>query len=59
MTKRKRANNDLQNITKKTEDRATLKTGDEFMCPGRISSSCSTCGIIRFTFVTNPVISHE
>ena len=38
--KSKRANNDLQNITQKTEDRATrtpLKTDGEFMCTGRVA----------------------
>jgi hypothetical protein len=58
MVERKRTRNDLQNTTQKTKDRATrtsLKTGDELMCPGRISSSCAR----RVTPVTHPVISHE
>ena len=39
--KDKRINNDLQNITYKTKDRATrtpLKSGDELMCSGMVSS---------------------
>jgi hypothetical protein len=43
-------NNDLQNITQKTEDWAaqtTLKTGGELRCSGRVSSSCSTCDTHR------------
>jgi hypothetical protein len=45
--KDKRTNNDLQNITHKTKDRVTrtpLKTWDEPMCSGRVSSFCSTSG---------------
>jgi hypothetical protein len=48
--------------THKTKDRVTrtpLKTGDEFMCSGRVSSSCSTSGTRRVNIVTNPVISRE
>jgi hypothetical protein len=44
--KRKRTNNDLQNTTQKNKDRAKqtpLKTSGELRCPGRVSSSCSTC----------------
>jgi hypothetical protein len=40
MAKRKRTNNDIQNITKKTKDRATrtpLKTGDELRYYGIIT----------------------
>jgi len=43
-------NNDLQNMTHKTKDRVTrtpLKTGGELMFSGRVSSSCSCCGIRR------------
>jgi hypothetical protein len=29
------------------------------MCPGRVSSSCSTSGTRRVNLVTNPVKSHE
>jgi len=60
MAKRKQAkgkNNDLQNITHKTKDRA--KPGAELMCFGRVSSSCSSSDKRRLTLVTNPVISHE
>jgi hypothetical protein len=42
--KDKRKKNYLQNITQKTKDRATHippKTGEEFRCFGRVSSSCS------------------
>jgi hypothetical protein len=48
--------------TSKTKDRATripLKTGDEPMFSGKVSSSCTTSGTRRATLVTNPVISHE
>jgi hypothetical protein len=58
----KRTNNDLQNITQKTKDRATrtpLKTMGELMCSRRVSSFCSTSGTRRATLVTNLVISHE
>ena len=40
MAKRKRTNNDLQNIHIKTKDRVTrtpLKTGDELGCFGRVT----------------------
>ena len=52
MTKRKRTNNDLQNITQNTEDRATrtsLKTGGESRCSGRVISFCSTFNTRRVT----------
>jgi len=48
-------NNDLQNITQKTKDRAT-RTPHDLRCSGRVGSSCSTCGI---TLLTNPMISYE
>ena len=58
----KRTNNDLQNITQKTNDQSTStptnNTG-ELTCPRRVSSSCSTRGTRRVSIVTNPVISHE
>jgi hypothetical protein len=50
MVKRKRTNNDLRNITHKTKDRVTrtpLKTRDDLMCSGKVSSSCSTGGANR------------
>jgi hypothetical protein len=40
-----KTDNDLQNSTKKTKDWATrtpLKPGDEHMCSGRLSSSCTS-----------------
>ena len=43
------------NHTHKTKDRVTrtpLKTGDELMCSGRVSSSCSTSGTRRIDIVT-------
>ena len=43
--KDKRTNNDLQNTTQKTKDRATrtkLKTGSKPRCSGRVASCCST-----------------
>jgi len=62
MAKRKGTNNDIQNITQKTKDRATrtsLKTGGELICSERVGSSCSTYATRRVTLVTNPVTSHE
>jgi hypothetical protein len=57
---------DKQRSTKhtyKTKDRVTRtplkKTGVEFRCSGRVSSSCSTSGTYRVNLVTNPVISRE
>ena len=48
--KNKKTNNDLQSITYKTKDPATqtqLKTGCDFRCSGRVSSSCSTSNTPR------------
>ena len=62
MAKRKRTNNNLQNITQKTKYRATkisLKTGGELRCSGRVRNFCSTCGTQSVTLVTNPVISYQ
>jgi hypothetical protein len=62
MAKRKRTNNDLQNITYKSTDRVKqtpLKIGDERRCCRRVSSTCSTSGTGRINLVTNPVMSHE
>jgi hypothetical protein len=45
MAKRKRTNNDLQNITHKMKDRVTgtpLKNGAQLRCSGRVGSSCFT-----------------
>jgi hypothetical protein len=39
--------------------RTPLKTGGELRCPGRVSSTCSTCDIRRIILVTNPVICHN
>jgi len=47
MNKINRTNNDPQNTTQKTKDRATrtpLKTEVEPRCSGRVGSSCSTSG---------------
>jgi hypothetical protein len=58
----KRTNNDIQDTTLKTKERATqtpLKTGGELRFSRRVSSSCSTSATHCVTFVTNPVISHE
>jgi hypothetical protein len=62
MAKRKRTNNDLQNITHKTKDqvrRTPLKTRGEVRWSGRVGSSCSTSGTHRVNLVTNPVTSYE
>ena len=56
--KDKRINNNLQNTTEKTKDQVmqtSLKTGCEFMCSGRVKSSCSTSGTHHVTLVTNPI----
>ena len=61
MGKRKRTNNDLQNITYKTKDRVTRtppKTGDKLKCSEILSCSCSTSGTLRVTTVTKSVIGH-
>ena len=58
----KRTNNDLQNTTQKTTDRATgtpLKSVGQLSCSWRISSSCSTCGARNLTLVTDSVVSHK
>jgi hypothetical protein len=34
------------------------KNRDELMCPGKVSSSCSTSGTRCVNLITNPVISH-
>jgi hypothetical protein len=59
---KKKKDNDLQNLTPKTKDRATrtsLKPAGERRYSGRVSSSCSTSGTRRFNLVTNPDISHK
>ena len=48
--------------TYKTHYRVTgtpLKTGDELVCSGKVSSSCSTSDTCRVYLVTSAVISHE
>ena len=55
----KDTNNDVQNVTKKTKDRATrtpLKTGGELGCSGRVISFCSTSDTRPVNLVTNSVI---
>jgi hypothetical protein len=53
MAKRKSTNNDLQNITQKTKDRAvgtTLKTGMKSGAPERpVSSFWSTCNLVEIS----------
>ena len=52
--KDKRTNNDLQNTTQKTKNRATRtprKTGGEPRWSGKVSSSCSTSSTCRVTLV--------
>jgi len=52
----RKKDNDLQNTTQKTKDRATwtpLKTSGELMCSGRVGSPCSICGTSRVILVTN------
>ena len=60
--KNKRTNNDLQNTTQKTNDRATinpLKIVGELRCSGKVISSCFPSGICYVTLVTNLVTSHK
>ena len=57
--KKKRTNNDIQNITQETKDRATLtplKTGGELGYSGRVSSFRSTCGTCPVT-LSRPLIN--
>jgi len=52
-------NNDLQNTTQKTKDRATrttLKSGGELRCSGRVSSSCSAIVYFVHTRALLPVL---
>ena len=61
MAKRKRMNNDLQNTTQKTKDRAPrtpLSTAGELVCFGRVSSSCSSCGNRRIFIVEYLNLTH-
>jgi hypothetical protein len=62
MVKRKRTNNDLQNILQKTKDRATrtpIQIRGALMCSGRVGSSCFICDTRRVTLFTNTMIRHE
>ena len=48
--------------TYKTKDRVTrtpLSTGDELVCSGRVSCTCSTSDTRHANLATNSVISHE
>jgi hypothetical protein len=57
-----RTNNDLQNTTQNTKDRATraaLNTEYELGCYEMITSSCSTCDTSRAGLVTNSAIRYE
>ena len=57
-----RTNNDLQNITHRTKDRATpppFETGGELKCSERVGIACSNSATRRVTLVTNPVIIHK
>jgi hypothetical protein len=47
MVKRKRTNNDLQNITHKTKDQETQTPLKPGVNSGRVSSFCSTSGTRR------------
>ena len=60
--KRHRTNNDLQNTTQNTKDRATqtqLESEGELGCSGKVSSSGYTSGTRRANLVTNLLISYE
>jgi hypothetical protein len=63
--KDKRTNNDLQNITRKTNVRATrtplltVVVVNSLGCSGRVGSSFSTCGTRPVNLVANTVINHE
>jgi hypothetical protein len=62
MPEEKKTNNNLQNTTQKTKDRArqtSLKTRGEPRGSRRVGSSCSTSGTRCITLVTNLVMSHE
>jgi hypothetical protein len=60
--KDKMTNNDLQNIHIKLKmdlHEPLQKPGDELMCSGMVSSSCSTTETRRVNLVTKFMISHE
>jgi len=51
-----KTNNDVQNITHKTEDRVTLtplKTGGELMCSGMVSSDVCLSRLCFCTVLSN------
>jgi hypothetical protein len=53
--KRTKGQTTIYKTLQKTKDRVTrtpLKTGDEIMCFGRVSSLCFTSGTNRVTLVT-------
>ena len=55
-----KANNDLQDTSKKTKDRATRippKTASKLVCSGRVGSSCCTNGNFIFTICGLKTIS--
>ena len=57
----KKTNNDVQNITQKTNNWAKWfqpKTGGEFMCPGTVSSSSTTSDTRGVYHVTKLLTSH-
>ena len=60
--KDERTNNEVQNTTQETKDRATRtppNTGGELMCSGRVNSFFPTSyNPARVAPVTNPVIRH-
>ena len=59
---KKKTNNDLQNTTQKTKERAqraSLKIEGELICSGKVNSSYSISDTRRVTPVTKPVIIHE
>ena len=57
----KRANNDPQNVTQKTKDRATrtpLKTSSELRCSGRSSSPRCNCDSCYFRKTNIKILIH-
>ena len=56
----KRTNNNLQNTTQKTKDRAArtpIKSVGDLRCSGRESSSCSNTGTRRVILLTTPQLT--
>jgi hypothetical protein len=59
---KEKAQRDKQWCAKHYKERATrasLKSGDEVRCSGRVGDSCSTRGIRRVTLVINLLINYE